>query len=77
MVRARLTAVLERAANPRPTYWPAVWGFNEDGGATAKALPWGNSGHLAALAGANALLLIPPNTAALPTGAPVDTLLLA
>jgi len=77
LVRARLAATLERAANPRPTYWPAVWSFNEEGGATARALPWGNSGHLAALAGANALLLIPPNTAALPAGAPVDTLPLA
>jgi molybdopterin molybdotransferase len=77
LVRARLAAALERAANPRPTYWPAAWSFNEEGGATARALPWGNSGHLAALAGANALLLIPPNTAALPAGAPVDTLPLA
>lgn len=77
MARARLVAALERPANPRPTYWPAVGSFNEEGGAMARALPWGNSGHLAALAGANALLLIPPNTAALPAGAPVDTLLLA
>lgn len=77
LVRARLATALERAANARPTYWPAVWAFHEQGGATARPLAWGNSGHLAALAGANALLLIPPHTAALPAGAPVDTLPLA
>ncbi len=74
MVRARLAVALERAGNPRPTYWPGMWSFDENGGATVRPLAWGNSGHLAALAGANALLLVPPHTAALPAGGVVDTL---
>jgi molybdopterin molybdotransferase len=43
--------------NPRETFWPARASHE-----VADALPWLDSGHLAALLPVNALLRIPPNT---------------
>lgn len=40
------------------TWWPAVWGLR-DATVEAEPKPWLHSGHLSALAGANALLRIP------------------
>jgi molybdopterin molybdotransferase len=71
---ARLAVALEEAANARPTYWPAVRGWDAEGRMTVRPLPWCSSGHLAALAGADALFLVPPHTETLPAGAQVDTL---
>jgi molybdopterin molybdotransferase len=73
-LRAKLIAPLEKAANRRPTYWPAILGVDDTGQITLRPLPWNNSGHLAALTGANALFHVPPNTPALSPGTLVDTL---
>jgi molybdopterin molybdotransferase len=70
----KLTESLPNAANRRPTYWPAHFKFQK-GVRTLTALPWHNSGHLAALTQANAIIHVPANTPELPAGASVDTLL--
>jgi len=70
----KLTESLPQAANRRPTYWPANFKFQK-GGPTLRALEWHNSGHLAALTQANAIIHVPANTLELPAGALVDTLL--
>lgn len=55
------------------TWWPAVWRLRT-GVAEISPKPWLHSGHLSALAGANALLRVPPDgrsLAFLPCGEPV------
>lgn len=55
------------------TWWPAVWTLRA-GVAEISPKPWLHSGHLSALAGANALLRVPPDgrsLAFLPCGEPV------
>jgi molybdopterin molybdotransferase len=70
-----LVEPLMNCANPRPTYWPAALQFDKEKKETqVRPLPWNNSGHLAALVGANALILVPPGTKELPVGATVDTI---
>jgi len=71
---AKLIAPLENAANRRPTYWPAILGVDDTSQTILRPLPWNNSGHLAALTGANALFHVPPNTPRLSPGTLVDTL---
>jgi molybdopterin molybdotransferase len=41
------------------TWWPAIWGLR-GGECFVEPLPWLHSGHLSALAGANAILKVPP-----------------
>ncbi len=65
-----LSETLTCAPSPRPTFWPArmTFGLRRP---SLTPLAWNNSGHLAALAGANALIFVPSNTSALPAGTPV------
>jgi molybdopterin molybdotransferase len=69
-VSGRLGVNLDEASNPRETLWPARWGLNTpDGHALLYPLKWSSSGDLTCLAGANALMRIPPNCRALVAGA--------
>lgn len=68
-----LSQPLTHTANPRPTFWPGRFtrGVKQR---SLEPLAWHNSGHLSALAGANAIIFIPPNTPELPAGHLVSTL---
>jgi molybdopterin molybdotransferase len=57
--------------SPRETFWPARLGHSARG-AEISPLPWTNSGDLTPLARANALAQIPPDSGALPAGAPIS-----
>lgn len=64
---------LTDCTNPRETYWPALWEAKPHG-LQLRALPWSSSGHLSALAYANALLHVPANSPDLKAGATVKWL---
>ena len=66
---------LTNCANRRPTYWPAKLTTGQGGQTVVCPLRWNNSGHLAGLRGAQALICVPPNTMELPAGSLVDTLI--
>jgi molybdopterin molybdotransferase len=80
LVKIKQLALLEpllNCANRRPTYWPAALKHDKDKKVTfVRPLPWNNSGHLAALIGVNALIVVPPDTKELPAGSLVDMLFL-
>ncbi len=69
-----LVEALPNCANRRPTFWPAKLELDENRLTVARALPWNNSGHLAALFGTQALIIVPPDTKELPAGSQVDTI---
>lgn len=58
---------LPDAGGSLKTYRPACW-FADADGLRLEPLPWNGSGHLAALARANALLILPPHTPPLRRG---------
>ncbi|HTB63524.1 MAG TPA: molybdopterin molybdotransferase MoeA, partial [Opitutales bacterium] len=68
-----LSQPLKNAANIRPTFWPARLNMIPH---NVEPLAWNNSGHLGSLAGANALIFLPPKTAELLAGEKVRTLML-
>ncbi len=69
-----LVEPLLNCANRRPTYWPATLTYDKTKGVNlVRPRAWNNSGHLAALVGVNALILVPPDTMELPAGSLVDT----
>jgi len=72
-----LSEPLLDCANRRPTYWPAQQKYDWTTKVmTIRPLPWNNSGHLASLVGATALIVVPPETKELPAGSLVDTIFL-
>jgi molybdopterin molybdotransferase len=71
LVHLPLGAPLTNSAGPRETFWPARL---ENG--AVHPLRWQSSGDLAGIAGANAILPIPPHTGHLAAGAQVPCLLL-
>jgi molybdopterin molybdotransferase len=77
--RLKQFALLEplvNCTNRRPTYWPAALTYDKIKGVSfVRPLPWNNSGHLAALVGVQALILVPPDIIELPAGSLVDTLI--
>ena len=72
---AVLVEDLPAQSDPRETYWPCE--VRSDGGTLrARPLAWKSSGDLCGLAGANALLQIPPASGPLSRGASAKCLLL-
>lgn len=67
----RLAVEFQDSPNPRESLWPARLVL-DSGGACLTPLSWRSSGDLTALAKANALVRIPPQTDALPAGAGVE-----
>jgi len=65
-----LSQPLAKAANSRPTLWPARYLYRGPV-LSLEPLPWSNSGNLGALAGANALIFVPANTPEIAAGQPV------
>jgi molybdopterin molybdotransferase len=70
---ARLAAPYRQRAVPLTVFLPARIVHGSDG-PTVAVLPSQGSGDLVALATADALLILPPDTAELPTGAPVQVI---
>jgi len=68
---------LDEKPCPRETLWPAKWEIGPDATARLRPLAWANSGNVAALASANALVRVPANTGPLDQFAGVDFLPLA
>ena len=60
----------------RPTFHPGRL-FWEDGEPRITLRPWSASGNVRAMAGANAMVLVPPGTAALRAGDAVTALVYA
>ena len=73
----RLAAKLDDVPNPRETLWPAKLEIGPDATARLHPLAWANSGNVACLAAANALVRVPANTGPLAQFAGVDFLPLA
>lgn len=71
LARVRTGAGRALRGSPRETWWPA----RMEGG-VAIPLKWQSSGDLTGMAGVNALLRIPANSAALAPGAEVDALMI-
>ncbi|NGO40243.1 molybdopterin molybdotransferase MoeA [Limisphaera ngatamarikiensis] len=69
-----LTRTLDAAPDRFETFWPARWCLNPEGRALLEPLPWRSSGDLTALATANAILRLPPQTGPLTPSAPVSFL---
>jgi len=63
----KLSQKLICTPNPRPTLCPARQS-PQHGAESLIPLRWSNSGSLSALAGANCLIFVPPNTAEIPAG---------
>jgi len=70
----RLAAKLDDVPNPRETLWPAKFEISPDATARLHPLAWANSGNVACLATANALVRVPANTGPLEQFAVVDFL---
>jgi molybdopterin molybdotransferase len=71
--RGVLATDLEGGDNPRETFWPATWDW-DDGEARLTALGWSSSGDQTALAAANALLRVPAGVGWLRRGRRVEFL---
>jgi molybdopterin molybdotransferase len=76
-LRGQLAEKLDEKPCPRETLWPAKWEIGPDATARLRPLAWANSGNVAALASANALVRVPANTGPLDQFAGVDFLPLA
>lgn len=72
---ARLAGVMKRTENRR-SYWPARAEVTADGDWTAQPLSWQGSGDPFGMAGANALIVRPPNAEAVSPGDRVRIMLL-
>jgi molybdopterin molybdotransferase len=73
-LRGQLAEKLDEKPCPRETLWPAKWEIGPDAIARLRPLAWANSGNVAALASANALVRVPANRGSVETGAEVDFL---
>jgi molybdopterin molybdotransferase len=76
-LRGQLAEKLDDTPCPRETLWPAKWEISPDATARLHPLAWANSGNVACLASANALVRVPANTGSLEQSAKVDFLPLA
>jgi molybdopterin molybdotransferase len=73
-LRGQLAEKLDDKPCPRETLWPAKLEISPDSTARLQPLAWANSGNVACLASANALVRVPPNTGPLEQLAGVDFL---
>ena len=73
-LRGQLAEKLDDKPCPRETLWPAKWEIGPDATARLRPLAWANSGNVACLALANALVRVPANRGSVETGAEVDFL---
>ena len=73
-LRGQLAEKLDEKPCPRETLWPAKWEIGPDATARLRPLAWANSGNVACLASANALVRVPANRGSVETGAEVDFL---
>jgi molybdopterin molybdotransferase len=73
-LRGRLAEKLDDKPCPRETLWPAKFEIGPDATARLRPLAWANSGNVACLASANALVRVPANTGPLEQFARVDFL---
>jgi molybdopterin molybdotransferase len=73
-LRGQLAAKLDDKPCPRETLWPAKLEWDPDGSARLHPLAWANSGNVACLATANALVRVPANQGSLEKFAGVDFL---
>ena len=73
-LRGQLAEKLDDKPCPRETLWPAKLEISPDATARLHPLAWANSGNVACLASANALVRVPANTGPLEQSAGVDFL---
>jgi molybdopterin molybdotransferase len=73
-MRGQLAEKLDDKPCPRETLWPAKWEIGPVATARLRPLAWANSGNVACLALANALVRVPANRGSVETGAEVDFL---
>jgi molybdopterin molybdotransferase len=73
-LRGQLAEKLDDKPCPRETLWPAKFEISPDATTRLHPLPWANSGNVACLALANALIRVPANTGPLEQFARVDFL---
>jgi len=73
-LRGQLAKKLDDKPCPRETLWPAKLEISPDSTARLHPLAWANSGNVACLASANALVRVPANTGPLEQFAKVDFL---
>ena len=73
-LRGQLAEKLDDEPCPRETLWPAKLEIGPDATARLHPLAWANSGNVACLASANALVRVPANTGSLEPFARVDFL---
>jgi molybdopterin molybdotransferase len=73
-LRGQLAEKLDDKPCPRETLWPAKFEIGPDATARLHPLAWANSGNVACLASANALIRVPANTDPLEQFARVDFL---
>jgi molybdopterin molybdotransferase len=73
-LRGQLAGKLDDKPCPRETLWPAKLEIDPDATACLHPLAWANSGNVACLASANALIHVPANTGPLEQFARVDFL---
>jgi molybdopterin molybdotransferase len=73
-LHGQLAEKLDEKPCPRETLWPAKLDIGPDATARLRPLAWANSGNVACLALANALVRVPANRGSVETGAEVDFL---
>ncbi len=73
-LRGQLAGKLDDAPCPRETLWPAKLEIGSDSVARLRLLAWANSGNVACLSAANALVRVPANRGSIETGEEVDFL---
>jgi molybdopterin molybdotransferase len=73
-LRGQLAEKLDDKPCPRETLWPAKLAISSDATARLHPLAWANSGNVACLASANALVRVPANSGPLEQFAGVDFL---
>ncbi len=73
-LRGQLAEKLEDQPSPRETLWPARLSWGSSGTARLHPLAWANSGNVACLAAANALVRVPANQGSVDQFAGVDFL---
>jgi molybdopterin molybdotransferase len=73
-LRGRLAGKLDDKPCPRETLWPAKLEIGPDATARLHPLAWTNSGNVACLASANALIRVPANRGSIEADAEVDFL---
>ena len=73
-LRGQLAGRLDDKPCPRETLWPATFEISPDATAQLHPLAWANSGNVACLTSANALIRVPANTGTLEQSATMDFL---